>query len=349
MKSLFFFSFFVCSLVANGNILTVSNNPHKPAQYSTIKEAVTASASGDTIYIHGSPNLYTGTDVFNKKLIYVGPGFEPDKELPYPATIQQGMNLIGDLCSGSEFHGLTFRGNLSFQSCDSVKVFRNYFWPQVNIHLSTDHMVTYKNIEFTGNYFHTNNINATYPISNVRFVNNVFFWGSINSFNGGTNMMFDHNVFYGPSSGNSLAFSNCSGMILSNNIFIRRKAGSGTTKCTFNNNITYLTGEDAPWLMSQNADAGGNLAGQSPQLADQAKLEAGLFGLLHDFTIADGPAKNAGSDGKDMGLLYDPVGMYNWMKSPNSTLPFIYHMKLANPTIESGGSLSISIEAKSNN
>jgi hypothetical protein len=349
MKPLFFFSFFVCSLVANGTILTVSNNPQKPAQYSTIMDAVTASASGDTIYIHGSPNFYTGTNVVNKKLIFIGPGFEPDKELPYPATITFQLNLIGDLCSGSEFHGLTFRGNLILQSCDSVKVLRNYFWSQVDINLSIDHMVTYKNIEFTGNYFYNNEISATQPISNFRFVNNVIFLGTIHGFKGGANMLFDHNVFYGPSSGSSLAFSQCEGMMLSNNIFIRRKAGAGTTKCTFNNNITYLTGEDAPWLMNQNADAGGNLAGQSPQMVDQAKLEAGLFGLLHDFTVAAGPANNAGSDGKDLGLLYDPVGIYNWMKSPNSTLPFIYHMKLGNPTIESGGSLSISIEAKSNN
>lgn len=348
MKLILSLAFIVSALAAKSTVHTVSNNPAKPAQYSTINEAIAASTTGDTIYVHGSPNLYNAVQVINKKLIFIGPGFQPDKVLPYPATIQSGINLIGDLCSGSEFHGLVFTGSLAFQGCDSLKFIRNYFGAQREISLSTE-FGTYRDIEFAGNYFHTNAIKATYPISNLRFVNNTFFRGNITGLVGGANMLFDHNVFYGPQSGSLGCFGNSSGMVLTNNVFLRRDAGTGTSQCIFSNNITWLAGEAEPWLQNQNADAGGNLANQSPQITDQTQLEAGIFGLLHNYSIAAGPANNAGSDGKDMGLLFDDAGLYNWSRGRNSTLPFIYNMTLANPTIETGGNLSITIEAKANN
>jgi hypothetical protein len=70
---------------------------------------------------------------------------------------------------------------------------------------------------------------------------------------------------------------------------------------------------------------------------------------LLDFTIAAGPANSTGTDGKDMGLLYDPTGILNWSNSRMSRIPYIYSMVISNPTISPGGTLNVQVEARKNN
>jgi hypothetical protein len=67
-----------------------------------------------------------------------------------------------------------------------------------------------------------------------------------------------------------------------------------------------------------------------------------------NFIIAAGPANNSGTDGKDMGLLYD-AGMLNWSNSRMSRIPFIYNMVISNSTIAPGGTLNVQVEARKNN
>src|SRR5215212_790675 len=76
-------------------IRTVSNYPASLAQYSTIQAAVDASASGDSIYVHGSPTTYASFTITNKRLTVLGPGWAPDKlYFPFKAIVN-GMILDG--------------------------------------------------------------------------------------------------------------------------------------------------------------------------------------------------------------------------------------------------------------
>ena len=59
---------------ANAIIRTVSNTPSTLAQFNNIQAAVDASASGDSIYVHGSPNAYAAFTITNKQLVIIGPG-----------------------------------------------------------------------------------------------------------------------------------------------------------------------------------------------------------------------------------------------------------------------------------
>ena len=62
MKSTFtFFLSFILNLSLFATVRTVNNNsnlPGNPGQYTTIQAAITASSSGDTILIAGSPTPY---------------------------------------------------------------------------------------------------------------------------------------------------------------------------------------------------------------------------------------------------------------------------------------------------
>jgi hypothetical protein len=124
---------------------------------------------------------------------------------------------------------------------------------------------------------------------------------------------------------------------------------SNNSSSTFNNNITFNAVNNTPWASNSNVDGGGNVANQDPQMVDQTAVNAGADNALLDFTIAAGPANNSGSDGKDMGLLYDAVGSLNWATSRTSRLPFIFSMNITNPTIPAGGTLNVAVEARRNN
>jgi hypothetical protein len=231
-----------------------------------------------------------------------------------------------------------------------MRLLRNYFTPGTEIDFSPVFTPNgFKGFIVEGNYFR-NTLRATYPISNTSFQNNVFYTSALVGLQGGANVMINHNLFYGLSSGTFSVFGNFNGVLISNNIFVRSNAGTGTAACIFNNNITWLTTENTPWAMNGNSDAGGNIAGQNPQMTDEASVEAGLFGaLVLNYSIAAGPANNTASDGKDIGLLYDPIGFYNWDQSRNTRLPFIYSMNVTNPVIQSGGNINVVIEARKNN
>jgi hypothetical protein len=175
------------------------------------------------------------------------------------------------------------------------------------------------------------------------------------------NIRFDHNLFFSSNNNGgstvSIFSSNCSAISLSNNIFNQCNAGLNLSFSTFTNNLTNNSGlaasnavsNDTPWLVNNNVDGGGNVSSQNPLMADQASINAGNGSPMLNFAIASGPANNSGSDGKDMGLLFDVTGSLNWTNSRNSRVPRIVSMNITTPTIPVGGSLSVTVEARKSN
>jgi len=345
------------SVFVNATIRTVSNSPSTLAQFSTIQAAVNACNSGDTIYVHGSPNTYAGFTITNKQLVIIGPGWAPNKVLPFQAIVA-GFTITGASSSNTEIQGLYITSTILIQSNhpDNLRFIRNQF---SGIYLYVNEgAVTYIGYLFEGNVFDNAQVqaatNSTYQ--NFLFQNNYFHEygccvdGNIAYFANSVNVLFNHNIWYGPSSGTRNCFAvNCRFLSLTNNIFVRRDAANQNSFSTFNNNITFNAGVNNPWASNSNVDAGGNVANQDPQMVDQTSVNNGVDNPLLNFTIAAGPANNSGSDAKDMGLLYDPVGSLNWTTSRTSRLPYIYSMNIVNPTIAAGGTLTVQVEARKNN
>lgn len=344
---------------AMANVLTVSNSPATLAQFNTIQAAVNAAASGDTIYIHGSPNVYAFFTQTNKKLTFFGPGFSPDKQLPQTAQLQ-GCNIVGALCANSEYQGLQFTSTISCNSTkpDSLKFIRNWF-QSISIGINQGG-VTYKGYLFESNWFDNASIDATTSsfYENFLIQNNYFYEngtvrdGNFSGFFNSTNVLFDHNLWFGPGSGTRNVSNNTQNRFLtfSNNIFVRRTINTNRViSSTFNNNITFNAGINNPWAVDGNANGGGNVENTDPQMAAQAGVNAGTNNPLADYTIAAGPANDAGSDGKDMGLLYDLVGSLNWNNSRNSRLPRIFAMSVITPTVPAGGTVTVNVDARISN
>lgn len=355
---------FACNFSTYATIRTVSNNPATLGEFTTIQSAIDASADGDTIYVHGSPNTYGSFTILDKYVTVIGPGWAPNKHLPLTARIA-GCELRNSPSAGSpsgtELNGLIFTttvtpvynagGDFSF---GNIRIVRCQFDQAVNFNLSASDVL------FEGCLFsHNLSFNGAATYENFLFQNNLFYSNSCctnNSIAGlvnSVNVRFDHNLFYQFSSGNVDVFgSNCRFLTLTNNIFNERNAASALSFSTFNNNITYNAGTaagDEPWTVNGNVDGGGNVSNQNPEMADQVSVDAGSYSGLYDFTIASGPANNAGADGKDIGLLYDTSGSLNWSNSRNSRIPRIYSMNIINPTIAEGGTLNVSVEARKSN
>lgn len=364
MKKIFYaFVMLATALSVNATVRTVSNVPSTLAQFNTIQAAIDASANGDTVYVHGSPNQYAFFTIADKKVTVIGPGWAPDKNLPLQAVVQ-GATLRNDLATGdvagSELQGILFVGSVELATSNAslntsnIRVIRCQFNSTVNISLGVTGYL------FEGCLFLTTisfNGGATY--SNILFQNNLIFanqcctGAGINGLTNCVNVRFDHNLFYSDgNNGGVIAFGgNCRFLTFTNNIFNKRNPASNLSFSTFNNNITNQCGAtgDTVWIRNSNVDGGGNIAAQNPQMADQTAVDAGTFSGLLNFAIAAGPANNSGSDGKDIGLLFDPVGTLNWVNSRNSRLPRIFSMNIINPTIAPGGTLNVAIDARKSN
>jgi hypothetical protein len=346
-----------CLFKAQATIHTVSNSPSTIAQFNVIQAAVNAATAGDTVYVHGSPNAYAAFTLTNKQLVIIGPGFSPDKNLGFAAIIA-GCTITGATCANSELQGLTFTTTITISSAkpDNLRFIRNNF---VTLSISINQGgVTYSGYLFEGNVFDNSSADASASSTyqNFLFQNNYFYENgtnrdaNISGFFNAVNVLFNHNLWFGPGSSSRNCFSNnCRFLTVTNNIFVRRNAANANSNSVFNNNITFNAGVNTPWVINGNVDGGGNVDNLDPQMTAQASVNAGTNNALADYTIAAGPANNTGSDGKDMGLLYDLTGSLNWANSRNSRLPRIFSMNITNPTVPAGGTVSISVDARVSN
>jgi hypothetical protein len=340
---------------------TVSNSPTTLAQFNNIQNAVNAAATGDTIYIHGSPNAYSSFTITNKQLTIIGPGYSPNKALPLTASVP-GFTITGAACANTEIQGLVITNTISINSskADNIRFYRNQFaGNSISINQGG---VTYTGYVFENNWFDNSSIDASTGSNYVNFLiqNNYMVEtgccrdGNINGFFNATNVLINHNIWSGAGSGTRNAFAgNCRFLTITNNVFVRRNASVNNSSSTFNNNITFYpsgsTNPGAPWTLNGNADGGGNVDNQDPQMVAQTNVNAGNNNPLLDFTIPAGPANNTATDGKDMGLLFDVTGSLNWTNTRNSRLPRIFNMSVVTPTVPAGGNVTVNVDARVSN
>lgn len=355
MKRFFLILTLTASVKMFATVRTVSNNPGLTAQYTTIQAAVNASANGDTIYVQGSNIQYAGFTISDTRLTIIGPGWSPMQNfMPFAASVFS-ITISGVNSSNTEIQGLEIATSVSITSInhpDNLRFIRNHFHSSITVAAGTN---TYSGYIFQGNWFDAGSINASAGCFYINFLfkNNIFYATSSGGNAAGlfncNNVLFDHNLWYGPSSGSANCFgSNCRGILLTNNIFVRRDAATNNSLSTFTNNITFSAVVNSPWTLNGNLGSG-NIADQDPQMVNQTAVNSGTNDPLLNFTIAAGPANNSGTDGKDMGLLYDNPGDLNWTNSRMSRLPYVYSMIITNPNVPVGGMLNVQVEARKNN
>src|SRR5687767_5935438 len=86
--------------IVSATVRTVSNTPSTLAQFNTIQAAIDASSDGDTVYVYGSPNVYSAFNIVDKKIAVIGPGWSPDKNLGLTAIVS-GCTIRNSAAGGS--------------------------------------------------------------------------------------------------------------------------------------------------------------------------------------------------------------------------------------------------------
>ncbi len=355
----FFFVF--CHAFGHATVRVVSNGPEVITEYYTIQSAIDDSVSGDTIYVQGSQTPYAGFDIQNKSLVILGPGWSPQTKEGYQAIIRlhdRYINLSGSETSGTVFDGLTIQNPSGFDNhiivltsgINDIKFLRVLLDnAQVRFPGSGSWSgYKFENSILLHSFFYAINPGAQ-SFSDFSFINNYLYGYARKflNFTNANNILLDHNLFLSFNSSVINAFDgDCRNFILTNNIFVNQNAANNNSLSTFRSNITFNSGNNEPWTVNGNIDDGGNVANQNPQMVDQALANVGTFNPLGDHTIISGPAKNSATDGKDLGLLYDASGEYNWGLARNGILPRVLNMTPVSPSVSAGSNLTVTTEAK---
>ena len=364
MKKVYlFFAFCVQMVVSvNATVRTVSNDPNKPAQYTSPIVALDASTAGDTLYVYGSPNDY-GDLIINKSITIIGAGFNTRKDVFYKTKFRF-IDLSAGTVSNVTVNGLVFTrfgippalvnyagiiirnsiitGNVGSTNgipIDCGSVFTN--WTIENCFLGS--------INTSGN----TSCNPIAPVTNGFLIKNTI----IGNMGGNTN--YNH-IYVNCQIGSEQAgvhFSNQLNCVFNNCIFYKMNfvQSSANSNNQFNNCITYLTASPSQnfdlssWSGGASGSANNCIINQNP-LWIHGVPDGTFFGQSNPAArnvwnpvLQNGsPAINAGTDGTDIGLTGN-IMPYNYLAEPK--IPVVRRFQLANAVVPSTGTVTIQATA----
>ena len=354
-----------CGTQSIAAVWTVSNNPNRPAQFTTVQAAVNAASPNDTILITGGTYGWTnGQMTTTIPLVFYGEAAIAEE--PFVRTRMQSVSwnfnrLNSSLsASGSRVYGIDFTstqiytdGNFSgaqagqrtmsdfiFERCSfsgsaGITVYANDGISDVLV----------RNCLFSGGY---NSINLQYTPATGIIVTNCIFSGYATSIYFGSanhngNVLLRNNIFL---SNTQSIFSSSTGavnnVIVENNIFYKAEP-TGLNGSTFNNNLTYLcNNNDLPYGTNFGS---GNIVNENPDFVSYPALGAD-WALTHDYALQAGsPAIGTGTNGVDMGINSGNAPINQAVKF--AKIPGVTVLDIPVSSVPVGGTLQIQIEAVS--
>lgn len=327
-------------------VLTISNHPLGGAQYSSLQAGFDAAVNGDTLLIEGTDILYNFTTCqqWNKQLVVIGAGFNPQKTNPLRTKFGNiscyGYVLaLSSLGNGSKFYGIEFMTGPYVRSIHCIDNTSNYVFEDCKIiGLFTFNNYAVSNFIFTNCIFdYDNNIclnlvgSTTTVVSNI-LIQNCVFDGKIEGANNPyLTAIIDHCVFFNG------GFSNLSSAIISNNIFMNTFP-SGTTNCTYTNNICNVAGTFPP---SGNSGVG-NIDATDPNLVSYTP--SSYYSTTHDYHLQTGSAAiGAALDATDIGVHGGTSGFSE--QGEVLINPIMRLVTINNPNIAPNGTINVQINA----
>lgn len=322
--------------------LTVNNTNPTIGQYSTVQAAVDAAASGDVILIQGSQTTYPDfTLPADKALTLRGPGWKPlYRQSPSPATIST-INVAA-FAHDITIEGLYINSSISMQNLyDPTTGRQNYHQYNIKVQLCYVGTISLQRgcKDFTIENNYCNSINGGYDTTTNILIRNNYFNGSVYAFRNCSSILVDHNLFVG---GN---INDLNAILISNNIFHYCNVNySNINRCIIANNLTYYPNNPTYSyfyndLNSPNRSVIGeaNLQNTDPLFVygnDQRDINA-------DYHLQPtSPAKNAGTDGKDLGIIN--ISAFSKTGEPG---PAVRTFNIANPVTTPTGNLIIKMTA----
>jgi hypothetical protein len=325
-------------------VRTVCNMPYSPGQFTNFTDAMNASNSNDTIYVHGSSINY-GSVYINRPLVIIGTGHNPGKQNPLVSSfldISVGANAV-------QLIGLHVRRIDTYGTIGCVvkkcKITGDGSNNLLYLLATFEWLVEGNIMELTSGpseAIHFGN-SASH---NTIIQNNVFISPSTKIFglvNGASERTyFLNNVFLGHT-GLEFTFANVQYCNIENNIFyqsIPDGGGGFLQNSTMNNNISYFSSNDTFYQPGAN-----NLATINPLFVNYPGPQM-IYDYAWDLSLlASSPGHNTGTDGTDRGV-FGGLG-FKFTETGEPPIAEITAFTITSPTtIAPGGTLTISVTSK---
>jgi hypothetical protein len=341
--------------MAWATVLTVSNNPDRPAQFTQVDPAIAAAAAGDTIYVYGSLTTYNDF-IITKRLVVIGAGYNTNNQFRYVTRV--GVIYIRSFIGNADNSVITgFEvGTIWSQTpvANNVTIFRNRVTSNgIRVWESPNGWRIYNNIIFGG--VSANSGNPTQPTaSNTVIQNNII--NRVVNF-AASSTIIDHNIFYGANNLGSIWNTT-----ITNNIFIRSSGNIMEGQVSFNNfsnNLSILSSISsvAPTnsFASNENTSSGNQVNVDPQFENVTNLDN--FNFTFDYRLKTGsPARNAATNGTDLGIYAAPYPFPSggapgsgFDTSALPPIPQVTEMTIQNATVQPGAPLNVNVKARVNN
>ena len=321
---------FIATLASNATVRTVNNNGG--AQFTDLPSAITAAVSGDTIYVCGSATAYSGTITTKTNLVFIGAGYNPQKQNPVKTNVSGSWYIgNGNTVSGFEINNI---GNSS-STMTNVKISRCKLGP-------LNGAITYVNCMFD-NCLLSTIVSAPFSSStfNGLIFSNCLFHATtttsiINVCVISGNLTFDHCAFIKEGGAINLSNTNMgsSGGVFTNNIFVNIIPPTSGTNYQYTSNYSSA---------NLSAYGSGNIVYSTwPFVTPQASV-TGTFQFTWDFHLTAGsPLITAGTFGTEIGLYGGPVP---FIPSGEPPVPQIDIMMLNGTQFTPGGTMGVQFQS----
>ena len=358
---------FTLAIAAHATVITVSNNPNSPGQYSDLQVAVDSASANDTLYVHGSGISYGSVNI-NKPISIFGAGALPNK-------IKSLETVIGNIhygyssnfqsnASGSRLYGckvtstVTFRGH-NGNGVGDIILSRNNIdrlqFPQSS-HIFNNYIIAFNVIGELG-YSASLNIKINNMVINNNIIEKIMRLG----YQGSGSWLLNNNVITG-------SFNHNTAGTITNNIFYVADSlnMNNNTYTNFNNNIffAYSSGSFNSTNFNSGTNSGsGNIVNQDPNFVYYVPTATKVFNYTYtspsagpfvNFRLsATSPGINYGTDSTDVGIYGGPTPFVEGSPAnsrfryfPMPKLPQVLDVTINNSSLPQNGNLNVRLKAR---
>lgn len=338
---------------------TVSNDPGRPAQFTTITDAIDAAAPSDTLLITGG--TYGETLYLVKDLVLYGESIEGSE---FPVTTITGtvnFNRFNSSLSssGSRIYGIQLNAGVTFNGAftgagtgqrhlSDIIIERcrfqgtTYFYQYDGLSNITVRNCLLRNCNWHFNQTLSSPVTLSgFIMTNCIIENSLLSNYSSTCCSSGYDgaIVLRNNVFMDRTSD---CFRGLIEIVLENNIFYKAEP-TGLSLSTFNNNLTYLCNNNT-------VPYGDNLGSGNIENSDPLFTNYPALGSDHswdwDYSLLVGsPAFEAGTSGTDIGLTGGNAPVDNLPRY--AKIPGVTVLDIPVSSVPVGGTLQIQIEAVS--
>jgi len=330
----------------HATVRTVSNSPLGGAQYGSLIAAFNASTNGDTLLLEPTDIPYVNIfgNPWNKKLILIGIGFNPERQVYKRTKIDTYSGGTGFYlatgCNGCRFYGIQFLtqvavangvgaiNDIVFEDC----LFESQVGFGIN-NSSTSYI--FRNCIFNSNNLTNIIISSTTGYYNI-IASNCVFDGYIDASSVSLiDFTIEHCIFL---STTVAPFLNVYNAQVENCIFMN-SFPDNTFNSNYENNLSRVAGSFPPDPGNGNT-ASSNIEDTDPDFVDCPAST--LFSYFLDFHLnAGSPAEDAGNDGTDIGIH----GGFTGFSEQGEVLinPIVRSMNVINSSVQPNGTLMVHV------